>query len=415
MKRAYFIWLGSAAAVLILAALAWFTLRQRGEAFQVFTANVTRGSIARRIIVAGTLQPVKSVDVGAQVSGTIQSLAVDFNSMVKKGQVLARLDPALFQAALDNARAMYEKAVADADGFRVAVDDAQTKLTRAKELAAKQLIPQSDLDAAEIALKEAQADLQSGLAAANRAKGTVNQAETDLAHTVITAPADGIIVNRSVDVGQTVAASYQTPVLFRIAASIENMQVQADVDEADIASVQPGVPVTFIVESYPTDTFTGTVSLVRPQPGSATTSTGAGGGPNTQATPGQGSATAGVTYMTLIDVRNPDHKLRPGMTATVYIVGSQRKDTVRIPNQALLFRPSIDLLKAVGQHAPNELREGGSEEELQQVWKWDGKHFTAVDVTLGISDAQWTEQVRGALKDGDPLVINTSFRSAIKK
>src|SRR5262249_32393023 len=186
---------------------------------------------ARRIIVAGTLQPVKSVDVGSQVSGTIQSLAVDFNSIVKKDQVLARLDPALFQASLDSARAMYEKAVADANGFRVAVDDAQTKLTRAQELAAKQLIPQSDLDAAEIALKQAQADVQSGLAAANRAKGTVDQAETDLAHTVISAPVDGIIVNRSVDVGQTVAASYQTPVLFRIAASIDNMQVQADVDE----------------------------------------------------------------------------------------------------------------------------------------------------------------------------------------
>src|SRR5262249_27599449 len=148
------------AAILTTAALAWFTLHRGGEAFQVFTASATRGSIARRIIVAGTLQPVKSVDVGSQVSGTIQSLAVDFNSMVKKDQILARLDPALFQASLDSARAMYEKAVADANGFRVAVDDAQTKLTRAQELAAKQLIPQSDLDAAEIALKQAQADLQ---------------------------------------------------------------------------------------------------------------------------------------------------------------------------------------------------------------------------------------------------------------
>jgi len=420
MKRRHFIWTGSAAALLLLlTAAVWLAVaHRRVSAFQVFTATVTRGPVTRRIIAGGTLQPVQSVDVGSQVSGTIQSLAVDFNSLVKKGQVLARLDPATFKASLDGAQAVYEKALADANGSRVTLDDARTKLTRAEQLAARQLVAQADLDAARIAVKQAEADLAAANAAANRANGAVEQARTDLNHTVITAPVDGIIVNRSVDVGQTVAASYQAPVLFRIAANIERMQVQADVDEADVALVKPGVAVTFIVESYPNETFRGTVSLVRQQPGSATSatpSTGSGGAGANTATPGQGSATAGVTYLTIVDVANREHRLRPGMTATVYIIGAQRNDAIRIPNQALLFRPSIDLLKAVGQSAPNELREGDSEEELQQVWKWDGRHFTAIDVTLGISDAQWTEQASGPLKDGDALVINTSFKSGIQK
>jgi HlyD family secretion protein len=407
MKRSIFVLLS--VLLLVAAAAAWYGWHRRSSGeIHVQQAEVTLGPVVRRVVVSGTLQPVNSVEVGSQVSGQIKSLEADFNSIVKKGQVIAHIDPATFQAALQNAQAAYEKAQADLGVLHAALDDANMKLTRARALAAKQLIPQADLDAAQIAVNAAAADVESGVAQVERAKGAVDQARTNLDHTIIRSPADGIIVNRAVEVGQTVAASFQAPVLFTIAANLEDMQVQALVDEADVGAVQEGQEVTFQVESYPDVNFHGVISQVRLQPSASS------GGPSQNAQTGASFQTAanGVTYTTIIAVNNDDHRLRPGMTATAVLTGSARNNVTRIPNMALLFRPSLDLLKAAGQSELSNARPATSaedDEEMQQVWTYDGKQFTPVAVALGLSDAQWVEETRGPLKPGDQVVTNATY------
>jgi HlyD family secretion protein len=405
MNRGFFVWLG--AGVIAVGAVAWYGWQHRDPSqVHVQTAQVTSGAVARRVVVSGTLQAVKSVDVGSQLSGSIKSLQADFNSIVKKGDIVAHLDPVPFQDALDNAQAAYARAQADLEGYKVEVEDTGEKLTRAKSLRARDLITQQDLDSAQIAYDTAKADVEVGSAQVTAAKGQVDQAQTNLDHATITSPVDGIVVNRAVDVGQTVAASYQAPVLFTVAANIDQMQVQAQVDEADLAAVQEGQDVSFVVESYPDSTFYGRVSLVRLQPTSAT---GAGNvtNPNGQSVT---SAANGVTYTTIIDVDNSDHRLRPGMTATAVLIGASHDNAIRIPNTAILFRPSLDLLKAVGQGDLSTARtQSAGDEELDQVWTYDGKRFTPVGVRIGLSDAQWVEEVSGPLKPGDSVVTMASY------
>ena len=404
MQRRLIAWL--ATGVVGLSLLGWYVwTRRHTDQLELQTAEITRGPIVRRVVVAGTLQAVKSIDVGSQVSGQIKTLMVDFNSLVKSGQVIAQIDPEPFKAALDNAKAALGSAEGAEQGYEVEVLDTTEKLTRAKALVDKQLLDRADFDAARIAYDSAVADVESGKAAVRVAKANVNQAQTNLDHTVITSPVDGIVVNRAVDVGQTVAASMTAPVLYTIAANIENMQVQAQVDESDIGSVKEGQPVTFEVESYPDQTFRGTVYQLRLQPSTPTSATAqtATGGPLVS------SASNGITYTVIVNVPNPDDRLRPGMTATVLFTSSSpRGDVTRIPNVALLFRPSLDLLKSIGQTPPPNLR-GTEDEDTEQVWTFDGKRFVAVPVQLGLSDAQYVEQVKGTLKPGDTVVTNALF------
>ncbi|MBZ5559898.1 MAG: efflux RND transporter periplasmic adaptor subunit, partial [Acidobacteriia bacterium] len=251
-------WLAIAAAVTIASGVGVWALRPTPE-IDVDTARATAGPITRRVVATGTVQALTTVEVGSQVSGTIETLGADFNSIVKAGQVIARLDPSLFQAARDQAAAALQQAQAvlqqaqtDLTGLRVAEEDAREKFTRAKALADRHLIQDSDLDAAQIALDAAIADVKSGEARAVQARGGVGQAEAvvdqaavNLDRTVIRAPIDGIVIERDVAVGQTVAASVQSPVLFRIAADLRHMQVQVDIDESDISGVTPGEPATF--------------------------------------------------------------------------------------------------------------------------------------------------------------------------
>ena len=248
---------------------------------QVTTAPVTRGDIIDTVGATGTLQAVTTVQVGSQVSGNISWLGADFNSIVKKGQVIARLDPSMLDAQLQQARANLaqaranlSKAQSDLDRTRVQLVDAQQKYTRAKELAARSLLPQSELDAAKVAVDTAQAGVasqqatvaqtQAGVA---QSQASVNQNQVNLDHTVIAAPIDGIVTQRSVDVGQTVAASMQAPTLFVIAADLTKMQVNANIDEADVGRIRPGQHVTFHVDAYPTETFDGTVVAGSPAAG----------------------------------------------------------------------------------------------------------------------------------------------------
>ena len=330
-----------------------YYMKRGGPDVQVVTSPITRGDIIDTVGATGTLQAVTTVQVGSQVSGNISWLGADFNSIVKKGQVIARLDPSLFQAQLEQSKANLAqskanlaKSQSDLERMKVQLTDAQQKYTRAQELAARSLLPQSDLDAAKIAVDSAQASLQAQQATVNQATASVaqsqaslNQNQVNLDHTIITAPIDGIVTQRSVDVGQTVAASMQAPTLFILAADLTKMQVNASIDEADVGRIRPDQHVTFRVDAYPTETFDGTVSQIRLQPVVVQNVT---------------------TYGTVIDVPNAQLKLKPGMTANVKVEISKRTDVLRVPNAALRFRPTTDLFAALNQQVPPEAQSGGN-------------------------------------------------------
>ncbi len=318
----------------------------------VTTAAATRGEIIETVGATGTLQAVTTVQVGSQVSGNIAFLGADYNSLVKKGQVLARLDPSLFEAQtqqtranLAQSRANLTKAQSDLERTRVQLVDAQQKFARALQLSARSLLPQSDLDTAKTSVDIAQAALQSQQAtvtqvqaAITQSEASVNQSQVNLEHTVITAPIDGLVISRSVDVGQTVAASMQAPTLFVLAADLTKMQVVANLDESDVGRIRPRQAVTFRVDAYPNDTFRGVVSQVRLEP-------------KVQQNV--------VTYATVIDVPNDDLRLKPGMTANVNVEIARASSVVRVPNGALRFRPSNEVFAALGQTPPEPQGRGG--------------------------------------------------------
>jgi HlyD family secretion protein len=316
-----------------------YYMRRGSVGPQVSTAAVSRGDIVDSVGATGTLQAVTSVQVGSQVSGIIAELNADFNSIVHKGQVIARLDPSLFQTQIEQAQANLLRAQADVERLKVAVDDAKTKLRRTEELAARKLVAPQDLETAQVNVRAADAQLKSSQAQVTQAQASLNQNQVNLEHTVIAAPIDGIVVSRNVDIGQTVAASFQSPTLFIIAADLTKMQVNASVDEADVGRIRPGQHVRFRVDAYPTDEFTGTVSQVRLQPIVVQNV---------------------VTYGTVIDVPNPDLRLKPGMTANVTIEIARRTDALRVPNSALRFRPTPDIFAALGQAVPPELQRGAA-------------------------------------------------------
>ncbi|HEY6554519.1 MAG TPA: efflux RND transporter periplasmic adaptor subunit [Vicinamibacteria bacterium] len=302
------------AASLVLA----FAWRRNGAEVAYSTVNVDRGDILDVVGATGTLEAVVTVQVGSQVSGTIQSLYADFNTQVKKGQVIARLDPSLFEARLGQAKANLISAHANVERSRAQVGDTEQKDARARELADQTLLPVSDLETAKANFDAARAQVKASEAAVSQAQANVNQAELDLSHTVIATPIDGVVIARNVDVGQTVAASFQAPVLFVIANDLAKMRVNAAIDEADVGRIEPGQEVSFRVDAYPDRTFAGRIEQVRLQPTTVQNV---------------------VTYNTIISVDNAELKLRPGMTATVSVIVHRADDALRIPAAALRFRP----------------------------------------------------------------------------
>jgi HlyD family secretion protein len=300
----------------------------------ITTVSLSRGDIVDAVSATGTLEAVTTVQVGTQVSGTIKELLADFNDVVRQGDVIARLDPSLFETQVEQARANLVRAQADVERLRVAAEDADRKLQRARELRDRHLISENDFESAEVAARAAHAQLRSAEAQVEQARASLNQAQVNLEHTVIRAPIDGIVVSRNVDVGQTVAASMQAPTLYVLAADLRHMQVNANIDEADIGRIRPGQRVRFRVDAYPLDEFVGTVSEVRLQP-----------------TVVQNV----VTYTTVIDAPNDALKLKPGMTATVAIEIARRENVLRIPNAALRFRPTREIFAALGQEPPELL------------------------------------------------------------
>ena len=247
--------------------------------------------------------------VGSQVSGTILALNADFNSIVRKGDVIARLDPSLFQTQVDSARANVTSAQADVQRAEVTLADADTKLARARQLIDRQLIPVTELENAEVARRSAAAQVRSAQAQLAQGRASLTQAQVNLQKTIITAPINGIVIGRAVDVGQTVAASLQAPTLFTLAADLAEMQVKANIDESDLGNVRDGQAVTFRVDAYPARTFTGTVIQVRLDPVVAQNV---------------------VTYAAIISAPNPGLELKPGMTANVTIEVARKEHVLRV-------------------------------------------------------------------------------------
>ena len=329
IAKSRLLWAALAVVALGAALVYW---RGRADAPRYTTGIVDRGDVVEVVGATGTLEAVTTVQVGSQVSGTIQTLGADFNARVKKGQVVARLDPSLFEARLGQARAQLQTAHANTDRAKAEVEDARQKYVRAKELADRQLLPASDLDTAKANQDAAVAQVKANQAAEAQAQANLNQAQVDLSHTVITTPIDGVVISRNVDVGQTVAASFQAPVLFLIAGDLTLMRVNASVDEADIGRVREGQEVDFHVDAFPERQFEGKVEQVRLNPTSVQNV---------------------VTYNTIVSVDNKNLLLRPGMTATVSIVVRKAEQALRVPAAALRFRPE-------GYAAPGQARRGGS-------------------------------------------------------
>jgi HlyD family secretion protein len=359
---------------------------------RLMTSHLTRGAIVQSVSSTGTLQPVDTVEVGTQVSGTIKTLGANFNSVVKKGQVVATLDPALFESQVEQAKASVARLRADVEQSKVQQKDAQQKLTRAQALQKEQLVAQSDFDAAQIAAEAAGAAVKSQDAQLGQAEAALRQSEVSLSNTIIKAPVDGIVLSRNVEVGQTVSAGLQAPTLFVIARSLQTMQLNASVNEADIGLVQATQPVSFTVDAYGDQRFTGTVREVRLQP---TTTNNV------------------VTYTVVIDVPNSDQKLKPGMTATVSIEIARANDVLRVPAAALRFQPTQDVLTAINgkssadanasastnangarrSNGGNRASQGQGQSAQSQstqprgvIWQIVNGQLTPVRVTLGLSD-----------------------------
>jgi HlyD family secretion protein len=386
----------------VAASLGAYYLRAGKAEVSVNTTTVSVGDVVQSVTATGTLEAVSTVDVGSQVSGTIASLSADFNTIVTRGQLLAQLDPSLLHAQSEQARASLQSAEATVERLRVTLEDAQAKAARSEELNARQLITISDLDSARVSVRVAAAPLRAGEAQLVQASASLHQCEVNEQHARIYSPIAGTVISRSVDVGQTVAASMQAPTLFTIAANLSRLRLKASVSESDIGLVREGQAVTFHVDAYTVETFTGSVTQVRLQP------------TTTQSV---------VTYTTIIDVPNAGLRLRPGMTATTTIEIARANGVVRVPNTALRFRPTAAMFTTLGQPQPAgpAMRSGGQPGSSPAAaarpggaWAWANERLEPVRLTTGISDGMYTQIVSGAPPASAQLVTSLTLPAAAK-
>lgn len=353
-------------------------LRNGGKAPHYRTAKVERGEITAVVSATGKINAVVTVQVGSQVSGTIQRLFVDFNSRVKKGEIVAQIDPVLFQAQVEQAKATLAHDQANVEKAGVALVDAKRNLRRMEELLSLNLISQSEKDTSQTAYDSAAAGLKAAQAQVTQGQAALKLAETNLRYTTILSPVDGIVISRNVDVGQTVAASLQAPTLFTIAQDLSKMQVDTSVDEADIGKVGVGQEAEFTVDAYPDSPFRGTVHDIYNQPIVVQNV---------------------VTYDAILRVKNPDLKLKPGMTANVTIKVGQKENVLKLPNAALRYRPE----KLRGPSSPGRA-ERANAANTAEVWVLRNGKEVPVRVTLGLGDGSFTEVVGGVLKEGDEVI-----------
>ena len=373
--------------LVIIAALAWYFIARRSSDNKMTfdTVTVAKGNISNTVTATGTIQAITTVQVGTQVSGVIKKIYVDYNSRVKKGQLLAQLDETPLRAALDQSKAAVEAAQADLEYKKETYD-------RNKILFDKQLISKADWDQAVYNYETSKANLES-------AKATNQRNQVNLQYASIYSPIDGVVLNRAVDQGQTVAASFNTPTLFTIANDLTRMQVQANVDEADIGQVKMGAHVEFTVDAYPDLSFNGTVTQIRLQP-VVTNNV--------------------VTYTIIIEAPNPDQKLMPGMTATANIFINELKDVLIVNNRALRFNPDQKTISAMTKGKPlpennfpkpargrNAQTTGGENSKTTTVWVKKGIDFVRTRVETGLSDGINSE-VKSGLSEGDEVVVSAA-------
>jgi HlyD family secretion protein len=370
------------------------------------TAVAELGNVVSRVSTSGSLQAVVTVDVGSQVSGRIQELFADFNSPVKKGQRIAKIDPALFQAALVSAEANVAAASANVTRLTVAAEDAERQARRASEVYEQRLISETERDTAVANARAARASVEQARSQVAQARAALETARTNLRYTDIVSPTDGVVISRAVNVGQTVAASLSAPVIFTIAQDLKQMEVHTNVAESDIGRLNPGMRVTFTVDAYPGEPFRGAIRDIRNAPQVVQNV---------------------VTYDAVIDVANPDLKLKPGMTATVSVVTDRRSDVLTVPNAALRFRPEGAAGLGPGP-GPNASGAGGQRERGQGAPRNRGEGEEAGpspvlrrtvyvladgkpqvrEVTTGLSDGRITEITGGELKPGENVIVTAA-------
>jgi HlyD family secretion protein len=368
------------------------------------TMPVQRGNVTQVVSSTGTLQAVVTVLVGSQISGTIDKLFADFNTKVKAGEVVAQLNQDKFKAAVDQARANLLAAESSLAKAKVSVVDAQRTLERNRELRKRDLMPQSELDTAQTAYDAALAQVEVNKAQSAQAQAALNQATVDLNNTVIRSPVDGIVISRSVDVGQTVAASLQAPTLFTIANDLAKMEVHTNVDEADVGNVTEGQEVSFTVDAFPARRFKGRVHQVRNAP-----------------TVVQNV----VTYDAVVRIDNKELLLKPGMTANVQFLVNRRENVLTIPNMAIRFKPpdqkdeAQELLRreqtraapTIGARKTSRSPGGGGGSgggrggRRVTLYLLSAGKAEPVEVQLGITDGSKTEISDGELKENDPVII----------
>lgn len=392
------LWIGGVLIIGVLAARQFWLNGVRSEQIEYRTTGIERGPIVAVVGATGTINPVTSVQVGAQVTGKIISLHADFNSEVKAGEVIARIDPSLFQTRRDQAAANLVNAKAMWSKMQTELAQRKRELDRTQTLFQRELVSQNDLDVATTAYESAQAQLEVSAAQIKQAQALLDTADLDLKYTVIRSPVNGIVIARNVEVGQTVTAGFTTPNIFLIALDLTKMQVDTNVSESDIGGIREGQEAVFTVDTYPRVEFQGIVRQIRNAPIIVQNV---------------------VTYDVVIEVDNRDLRLKPGMTANVSITVARKDDVLMVPNAAFRFSPphSASTMKKVAESgsdatkpafskAPQQGMAGRENQRWKTVWKLnESGDPLPVAIQPGISDGSVTEVVEGELQKQDRIII----------
>lgn len=369
--------IGGAVVLLTLAVLPLFFGKSKMGGIRLETAQVERGTIANSVTATGTVEPVTEVDVGTQVSGIIDKLYVDYNDVVKAGQLIAEMDKVNLQAELKSAEAQLASS-------KTEFEYQQKNYARSKVLHEKQLVSDTDYETATYNYEKAKA-------AYEQSQASMVKVRRNLEYATITSPIDGVVINKVVEEGQTVAAGFETPTLFTIAADLTKMQVIADVDEADIGNVKEGQRVQFTVDAYPNDTFEGVVQQVRlgeSDDSSSSTST---------------SSSSVVTYEVVITADNPDLKLKPRLTANVTIFTMEEENVLLVPNKALRFIPEPKLMETLGLQVNDNSANIKKGEKF--VWVKENNVLVTKAITVGVSNNNYTE-ILGGLNEGEVVAVD---------
>ncbi|MEI6808027.1 MAG: efflux RND transporter periplasmic adaptor subunit [bacterium] len=380
-------------ATIILAVLlagaggAWSLWKKKTTASGFRTALVEEGSIVQIVRATGTIQPITLVQVGTQVNGPVRKLFVDYNSQVKAGDLVAQIDPTVYEARLAQDQANFLQSEAAVEQAQAKLSQADKELARSKELARRDMLSTAELDASVANRDTLAAQLKVALAGVEQGKASLRLSKANLDYTTIRSPIDGIVIARNVNEGQTVVASMSAQVLFTIAADLRNIQAEASIPESEIGKISIGQPVSFTVDAYET-TFTGSVSTIR-----------------------LAAATVQnvVTYPVVIRAQNPDSKLFPGMTANISCEVARRNDILKLPNAALRYRP-VDELKTLQKRDKSKTKRPGPRAWIQRL---GSARPAAVDIETGITDGMFTElKSAGQLKDGDEVIIGSAANDA---